>query len=760
MPNPNDPTNWYTAAAQQQAGGAPPATTTSSSQIGGGKAANAQLRATTQGGAANPYGDTGATFPATAGGVTAGGYDTTYLHLPGATSRQVINPDTGTTYADAWGTPRTFTGSGGLSQFGNPNLALLGGDPNNMGAGVGGQQSYANQQNQQLQAMAGNVAGRQGPQMNQNAVNMMAPGVNQGIDLANRSNLTGIQALQTADRSNLYAVQNALDTRGLAQGPAITGQMNAAGQLAGMAQMPAGPSVAEQQLRMGADRSMQQQMAMASGARGGNAGLALQNAAANQGQTMGDLNQQQALLRAQEDMANRQFAAGALQGASNIYGAANQGQLGAYGQAANIFGNVAGNQVSQAGQLGNIANNQVAQGQLALGLTNTYADMAGKQLGADVSTQGQNDATAINLMNMGYGLQNQDRMAALAQQQGTEDLNARLYAMNKGVEQATNQRSDENFWKTLGAATAGGSTFLSSLGNIGSDIRMKREISPAGEDVSDAFRAANRDARTIRDTQVEYPYAPAYGYQYRDPGAPGAAPGRHYGPMAQDLEKTPAGASVVQTGPDGKKSIDTQRLTLLNASETAKMRRELDAIKGMGDTIRDTYIPKPLGGASDTHLRPELAPRVPAGVARPYAPGEYTENPDGSWSSERSMTVQNRDGSWSVIPSIYLKDGRPYEARDERDASRLAAESKLPFRRFKDLDTAEKYSIDREAAWQPIENPADASKIEPLWAKTARLDAQNARDTQTLAQIDAAQRAAQTAMARPTTPYPYGGYGY
>ena len=129
----------------------------------------------------------------------------------------------------------------------------------------------------------------------------------------------------------------------------------------------------------------------------------------------------------------------------------------------------------------------------------------------------------------------------------------------------------------------------------------------------------------------------------------------------------------------------------------------------------------PLGGASDTHLRPELAPKVPAGAARPYAPGEYTNNPDGSWSSERSVTVRNRDGSYSVIPALWLKGDRPYEADNEREAARLASASKLPFRKFKTANEAERFSIDREKYWQPIENPADADQVPSLWAPpTAR----------------------------------------
>ncbi len=44
----------------------------------------------------------------------------------------------------------------------------------------------------------------------------------------------------------------------------------------------------------------------------------------------------------------------------------------------------------------------------------------------------------------------------------------------------------------------------------------------------------------------------AYSYRYKDPTAPGAAPGRRVGVMAQDLEKSPLGASFVRDTPQGK----------------------------------------------------------------------------------------------------------------------------------------------------------------------------------------------------------------
>ncbi|MGB0817596.1 MAG: tail fiber domain-containing protein, partial [Candidatus Puniceispirillaceae bacterium] len=68
-----------------------------------------------------------------------------------------------------------------------------------------------------------------------------------------------------------------------------------------------------------------------------------------------------------------------------------------------------------------------------------------------------------------------------------------------------------------------------------SDYRMKREIRAADSQVEGFLDALN-----------------AYQYEYKDPHAPGADAGLFVGVMAQDLEKTPMGASFVKDTPQGK----------------------------------------------------------------------------------------------------------------------------------------------------------------------------------------------------------------
>lgn len=158
----------------------------------------------------------------------------------------------------------------------------------------------------------------------------------------------------------------------------------------------------------------------------------------------------------------------------------------------------------------------------------------------------------------------------------------------------------------------------------------------------------------------------------------------------------------------------------MSAAQKAEAIRAIAGLNDQARQIESSYVMPPMGGATDTHL---LAP-AGAGL-RPFAPGEYVQNPDGSWSSERSMTIQDphvAGGQWSVIPSVYLRDGKPIEAKDEDDAVKLAIESGKKWQGFPSLDAAENYSIQRENEWQGFERPADARVIAPLYEGPALPD--------------------------------------
>lgn len=75
--------------------------------------------------------------------------------------------------------------------------------------------------------------------------------------------------------------------------------------------------------------------------------------------------------------------------------------------------------------------------------------------------------------------------------------------------------------------------------------------------------------------------APGYSYEYKqDEQGSGAPPGRHIGPMAQDLEKTPMGAEAVSEAPDGTKQVDMTRLPLINTAALHDVDRRLRKLEG------------------------------------------------------------------------------------------------------------------------------------------------------------------------------------
>jgi hypothetical protein len=89
--------------------------------------------------------------------------------------------------------------------------------------------------------------------------------------------------------------------------------------------------------------------------------------------------------------------------------------------------------------------------------------------------------------------------------------------------------------------------------------------------------------------------APGSFYNYKDPNAPGADGARHYGPMAQDLAKTPAGRTAVTTLPDGKLGVDTGRLSLVNTSAVSAQQKQIDDMASQLDAL----LQKQAGGGTE-----------------------------------------------------------------------------------------------------------------------------------------------------------------
>lgn len=115
--------------------------------------------------------------------------------------------------------------------------------------------------------------------------------------------------------------------------------------------------------------------------------------------------------------------------------------------------------------------------------------------------------------------------------------------------------------------------------------------SPQAPDTGALDQAYAREGGTPNPAQPAIDLRPAtgYSYEYKDPAAHGQ--GRFFGPMAQDLEKTPAGASTVKQAPDGTKMVDTSRLSLVNTAAISDLQKQLAALRGGGGAYPQPQAP-------------------------------------------------------------------------------------------------------------------------------------------------------------------------
>lgn len=149
---------------------------------------------------------------------------------------------------------------------------------------------------------------------------------------------------------------------------------------------------------------------------------------------------------------------------------------------------------------------------------------------------------------------------------------------------------------------------------------------------------------------------------------------------------------------------------------------DLDALvpKGAAPSSGSAAPPMPDTGTlpGKPILDPLIAPNVPNGAPRPFAPGEMVENPGGSWSSEITVTTP-LDGKWAVLPSLWLVDGKPTRVSEDQ-ATEFAKRSGLNFKTFDTEAQADQFSTDRESTWQKVGRKG-ARSVPPLWSDRSSL---------------------------------------
>lgn len=329
------------------------------------------------------------------------------------------------------------------------------------------------------------------------------------------------------------------------------------------------------------------------------AGMQLQAGTFNAG-AQNSFQQQQAALNSSE----RQFNAGA-ENQVNLFNTGQSNQVGMFnsgnqlqasqfnaGQnnAVNMFNTGQQNQVGLAN-----ASNSLQNSQFNIGQQNGLNQFnAGQYNNNSQFNTGQTNS--VNVSNA--GLQNQVNLAnqdAALRQRALDD--AQKQALMNQYLTATGLQQNAAQWEgqygltkrgqtmgLIGGLISGGAAIGGAIaGRPTSDERAKTDIKPLYSDergktdkkLLDHYTAGSDEDAVGAMLDNLHPSS----YRYKDPSQPGTAPGQRYGIMAQDLEKSPMGRSIV-VNEGGVKKIDPGQAIGVLMAAMARMNQKLKQTEG------------------------------------------------------------------------------------------------------------------------------------------------------------------------------------
>jgi len=371
------------------------------------------------------------------------------------------------------------------------------------------------------------------------------------------------------------------------------GVFGAAGTLNDLAMQGPGPSQAQAQLDASSAAAMRQQLAIAGSGRGmpGSAS-AQRNAAQQQAQIQGGTNAQAAVLRAQEEAAWRDQQARMLGMSGDLYGAGAASALAGADYATGAQQQQTAMNDQYAAAMGGLAAGaQKDAGMLSLGAENLAHDV---NMGGLTGSMGY-EKGITDIYGIGKGVSVGQQQVAQQQDAADKSFYGSLLASISDVRAKKNIRpADDEVTATLrrlgveqgeAAASAGQrsqahqfslDTGLGTPIDYDANAGIYRERDPLRTRGAEGARYKPRgaDVPVLSANPFDARDASASAFEYRDPERHGQ--GQHFGPMAQELEQTPAGASTVIEQPDGTKAIDTGRLSLLNTSGLGAVQRNQD----------------------------------------------------------------------------------------------------------------------------------------------------------------------------------------
>jgi hypothetical protein len=246
------------------------------------------------------------------------------------------------------------------------------------------------------------------------------------------------------------------------------------------------------------------------------------------------------------------------EGTQSVYGqtALNQGQAAQAAAQGQLMAQLAGTTPSVA-QLQNQQMLQQAQAQ-QFALANTQAATPAALRAAQMNAgQLAVQANQAGLMNRAQEQQN----AALALGQlGGNQVNQGATLLSAG--QARQDKQGQGFGQLLneGVKAAGGLFDKPEVGADGKPVKGQSVWSGIGNAAGKiggflfSDENAKQNIKSSRKEMSKFAEAlAAKSFEYKTPGSSGAAPGKRYGILAQDLETTEVGRSLVFDTPEGKK---------------------------------------------------------------------------------------------------------------------------------------------------------------------------------------------------------------
>lgn len=336
----------------------------------------------------------------------------------------------------------------------------------------------------------------------------------------------------------------------------------------GKAALGQGPSLAEAQLKQAQSRNLAQQMAAIQAARGG-------SAAANQRammQSMGRSGRELASQAAIERLAERDRFLQAAQEADRAQREtiAQQAELAAAPkkmmQEAEMarYQTEAANIAASKQRKSNMLSGLISGGAAILASDEDNKNMEESSKSLDKSEKNKKAEKAKNIMEaFNKGFKGPQGMG--------ESLGGSLAQIGKNI-----------FAKP--AATP--SPIMADAGAAGTKavpgLQMMQPLM-GGLGTSDEDKKSMKKEPDIRDKfETFLDKLDAKSYTYKDPSAPGTAPGKRYGIVAQDLEKSEVGKSIVKDTPHGKMVDTVQGFGAIVASQAELNRRlkELEKKKG------------------------------------------------------------------------------------------------------------------------------------------------------------------------------------